>query len=145
MAYDLEKYRDKREKVLGVKKKGISFGVWATTVSAIIIVGLISMVAPKSIAYFTTRNLDDVIYKLSGEQVWPQDVIHTISTLNGVKIAAADKEGARLVVTFDRSVTDIESMSAFFKEKGYQAVLLNRVSHRQRVQTEQEEAELETL
>ena len=50
MAYDLEKYRDKREKVLGVRKKGISFGVWAATVSAIIIVGLISMVAPKSIA-----------------------------------------------------------------------------------------------
>ena len=36
MAYDLEKYRDKREKVLGVKKKGISFGAWAATVSAII-------------------------------------------------------------------------------------------------------------
>ena len=48
MAYDLEKYRDKREKVLGVKKKGISFGVWAAVVSAIIIVGLVSMVAPKS-------------------------------------------------------------------------------------------------
>ncbi len=69
MTYDLEKYRDKREKVLGVKKKGISFGAWAATVSAIIIVGLISMVAPKSIAYFTTRNLDDVIYKLSGDQI----------------------------------------------------------------------------
>ena len=145
MAYDLEKYRDKREKVLGVKKKGISFGVWAATVSAIIIVSLISMVAPKSIAYFTTRNLDDVIYKLSGDQSWPQDVIHTIATLNGIKYAIADKDGARLVVTFDRSITDIGSMSTFFKEKGYHAVLLNRVSHRQRVQTEQEEAELETL
>ncbi len=145
MAYDLEKYRDKREKVLGVRKKGISFGVWAATVSAIIIVGLISMVAPKSIAYFTTRNLDDVIYKLSGDQSWPQDVIHTITTLNGIKYAIADKDGARLVVTFDRSVTGIDSMSTFFEEKGYHAVLLNRVSHRQRVQTEREEAELETL
>ena len=102
MAYDLEKYRDKREKVLGVKKKGISFGTWAATVSAIIIVGLISMVAPKSIAYFSTRNLDDVIYKLSGERAWPQDVIHGIATLDGVKSAIADKQGARLVVTFDR-------------------------------------------
>ena len=145
MAYDLEKYRDKREKVLGVRKKGISFGVWAATVSAIIIVGLISMVAPKSIAYFTTRNLDDVIYKLSGDQSWPQDVIHTIATLNVIKYAIADKDGARLVVTFDRSITDIDNMSTFFKEKGYHAVLLNRVSHRQRVQTQQEEAELETL
>ena len=145
MAYDLEKYRDKREKVLGVKKKGISFGVWAATVSAVIIVGLISMVAPKSIAYFTTRNLDDVIYKLSGDQSWPQDLIHTIGTLNGIKYAIADKDGARLVVTFDRSMTDIESMATFFKEKGYQAVLLNRLSHRQRVQTQKEEAELETL
>ena len=145
MAYDLEKYRDKREKVLGVRKKGISFGVWAATVSAIIIVGLISMVAPKSIAYFATRNLDDVIYKLSGDQPWPQDVIHTITTLNGIKYAMADKDGARLVVTFDRSVTGIDSMSTFFEENGYHAVLLNRVSHRQRVQTEREEAELETL
>lgn len=145
MAYDLEKYRDKREKVLGVKKKGISFGVWAATVSAIIIVGLISMVAPKSIAYFTTRNLDDVIYKLSGEQVWPQDVIHTIATLDGVKLAIADKQGARLVVTFDRSITGTENMSAFFKEQGYHVVLLNRVSHRQRIQTAHEEAKLEAL
>lgn len=145
MAYDLEKYRDKREKVLGVKKKGISFGTWAATVSAIIIVGLISMVAPKSIAYFTTRNLDDVIYKLSGEQAWPQDVIHTIATLNGVKLAIADKQGARLVITFDRSITGIEDMSNFFEAQGYHAVLLNRVNHRQRIQTEQEEAELETL
>jgi len=145
MAYDLEKYRDKRENVLGVKKKGISFGTWAATVSAIIIVGLISMVAPKSIAYFTTRNLDDVIYKLSGEQAWPQDVIHTIATLNGVKLAIADKQGARLVITFDRSITGIEDMSNFFEAQGYHAVLLNRVNHRQRIQTEQEEAELETL
>ena len=145
MAYDLDKYRDKREKVLGVRKKGISFGVWAAMVSVIIIVGLITMVAPKSIAYFTTRNLDDVIYKLSGDQSWPQEVIHTIATLNGIKYAIADKEGARLVVTFDRSITDIHSMSRFFKEKGYHAVLLNRVSNRQRVQTEREEAELEAL
>jgi len=48
-------------------------------------------------------------------------------------------------VTFDRSITDAENMSTFFKENGYKAVLLNRVSHRQRIQTEQEEAELETL
>lgn len=145
MAYDLEKYRDKREKVLGVKRKGISFGTWAATVSAIIIVGLISMVAPKSIAYFTTRNLDDVIYKLSGERTWPQNVIHGIATLKGVKLAVADKQGARLIVTFDRSITGIENMSTFFEQQGYHAVLLNRVSHRQRIQTEHEEARLETL
>jgi len=145
MAYDLEKYRDKREKVLGVKRKGISFGAWAAAVSAIIIVGLISMVAPKSIAYFTTRNLDDVIYKLSGERTWPQNVIHGIATLEGVKLAIADKQGARLVVTFDRSITGTENMSTFFEQQGYHAVLLNRVSHRQRIQTEQEESKLETL
>ena len=145
MAYDLEKYRDKREKVLGVRKKGISFGAWAATVSAVIIVGLVSMVAPRSIAYFTTRNLDDVIYKLSGDQIWPQDVIHRITGLSGVKSALSDKEGARLVVTFDRSITDAESVSTFFKENGYRAVLLNQVGHHQRMQTAREEAELETL
>ncbi len=39
MVYDLEKYRGKRDKVLGVKKTGISFGAWAATVSAIIVCG----------------------------------------------------------------------------------------------------------
>ncbi len=145
MAYDLEKYRDKREKVLGVKKKGVSFGTWAAAISAIIIVGLMAMVAPKSIAYFTTRHLDDVIYKLPGDQLWTQDAIHTLTALKGVKSVISDKDGARLVVTFDRSITDAGIVSAFFKENGYRVVLLNRVSHRQRIQTEREEAELEAL
>ena len=51
MAYDLEKYREKREKVLGVKKRGISFGTLATIVSLLIILGLGVVVVPKSIAY----------------------------------------------------------------------------------------------
>lgn len=145
MAYDLEKYRDKREKVLGVKKKGISFGVWATAVSAIILIGLISMVAPKSIAYLSTRNLDDVIYKLSGEGTWSQEVIHTLRTVDGVKAAMSDKDGTRLVVTFDRFEADIANLNSFFKENGYDAILLNRVNHRQRMQTAKEEAEHEAL
>ena len=35
MSYDLEKYRDKREKVLGVKKRGINFATIAATVSGV--------------------------------------------------------------------------------------------------------------
>ncbi|MBT3388533.1 MAG: hypothetical protein HN417_11415, partial [Desulfobacula sp.] len=40
MAYDPEKYREKREKVLGIRKRGMGFGTIAMVVSLVIIVGL---------------------------------------------------------------------------------------------------------
>ena len=46
MAYNLEKYRGKREKVLGVKKRGISFGALASIVSLVIILGMGVVVVP---------------------------------------------------------------------------------------------------
>jgi hypothetical protein len=82
MSYNLEKYRDKREKVLGVKKRGISFGTLAATVSMIIILGLGVVVVPKSIAYFNTRHLDDAIYKIKVTEAWPQEIIEGISWRN---------------------------------------------------------------
>jgi len=57
MAYNFEKYREKREKVLGVKKRGVSFGTLAAVISMIIILGLGVVVVPKSIAYFGRRKL----------------------------------------------------------------------------------------
>jgi len=145
MSYDLEKYRDKRERVLGVKKRGMGFGAWAVLISVTMLLGLCSAVVPESVVYFTTRNLDDVIYKRHGEKNWPQEFVGRITVLKGVKQAVADTGGTRLVVTFDRSETDTPAISTFISGKGFKALMLNRVSHYQRLTTLKEDAELEAL
>ncbi len=145
MPYNFEKYREKREKVLGVKKRGISFGTLAAMVSLVIILGLGVVVVPKSIAYFNTRHLDDAIYKLQGTDIWPPETINGINELAGVKKVTTDSDGARIVVTFDKSITDTKGFTAFFKQKEVKAILLNRVSHTQRLQTLKREAKFEGL
>ncbi len=145
MTYDLEKYRDKREKVLGVKKRGLSFGAIATIVSICIMAGLGFMIAPKAVSYILTRNMDDVIYKLENSKSWPSEIISKAKGIQGVENVVTDKHGTRLVVTFDRTITDIGRLTTLFKQKGLDATLLNRVSHRQRIATLKEEAELEAL
>ena len=145
MAYNLEKYRGKREKVLGVKKRGISFGALASIVSLVIILGMGMVVVPKSIAYFNTRHLDDAIYKLQSADVWPPDIITRLNDLIGVKEVVKDSHGTRLVVTFDKSVTDTKNFSAFFKQKEIKTALLNRISHTQRLKTLKKEAKFEGL
>ncbi len=145
MTYDLEKYRDKREKVLGVKKRGLSFGAIATIVSICIMAGLGFMIAPRAVSYVVTRNLDDTIYKLNNSKTWPSEIISKAKGIQGVENAVTDKHGTRLVVTFDRTITDIGRLTTLFKQRGLNATLLNRVSHRQRIATLKEEAELEAL
>ena len=115
MAYDLEKYRDKREKVLGVKKRGISFGTLAMIVSMTIVVGLGFVVIPKSIAYFHTRHLDDAIYKLQSGAAWSRDSISKTRSLAGVQNVEADGNGSRIVVTYNRELTDTAKISSFYK------------------------------
>ena len=143
MTYDLEKYRDKREKVLGVKKRGISFGTLASIVSLVIVLGMGVVVVPKSIAYFNTRHLDDAIYKLQSADTWSHETISSIRDIMGVKEVVSDSNGARIVVTFDKSVTDTKNFAAFFKQLEIKATLLNRVSHTQRLKTLKEEAKFE--
>jgi len=75
MAYDPEKYREKREKVLGIKKRGIGFGTLATIVSIVIVVGLCIVTVPQAVSYISARNLDDAIFKLESEKSWPDDGI----------------------------------------------------------------------
>ena len=145
MAYNFEKYREKREKVLGVKKRGISFGSLAAIVSMVIILGLGVVVVPKSIAYFNTRHLDDAIYKLQGADTWAHETINGIRDLAGVEEVATDSNGARIVVTFDKSITDTKNFTAFFKQKEIKTILLNRVSHTQRLKTLKKEAKFEGL
>jgi hypothetical protein len=117
MAYNLEKYRDKREKVLGVKKRGVSFGALATIVSLIIILGMGVVVVPKSIAYFNTRHLDDAIYKLQSAEIWPQEIISGIQELGGVKGIETDSNSSRIVITFDKSIADTKEFNSYFKTK----------------------------
>ena len=140
MAYNFDKYREKREKVLGVKKRGISFGTLATTVSLVIILGLGIVIVPKSIAYFNTRHLDDAIYKLQNVESWPQEIIVDIQQLSGVKNVETDTNSSRIVITFDKSITGTPDISAFFKQKDIQTVLLNQVSHAHRQKILEKEA-----
>jgi copper chaperone CopZ len=140
MNYNFEKYRDKREKVLGVKKRGISFGSLAAIVSCVIILGLGVVVVPKSIAYFNTRHLDDAIYKLQNAESWSQEIITGIQQLAGVKSVEADKNSTRIVITFDKSMTDTHDINSYFEQKDIQTVLLNEVSHANRQKILEKEA-----
>src|SRR5210317_1314843 len=143
MAYDLNKYREKREKVLGVKKRGLSFGTIAAIVSLVIILGLGVVVVPKSIAYFNTRHLDDAIYKLQTIESWPHEIIEGIRELAGVKNIEIDKDSSRIVVTFDKSIADTKDFNSYFKTKEIEAIMLNRVSRTQRLKTLAKEAKFE--
>ena len=145
MAYDFEKYREKREKVLGVEKRGISFGIIATIVSICIIASLGFVAIPRAVSYVMTRNLDDVIFKLESSKSWPSDLITELSVIKGIEKAVTDKHGTRLVVTFDRTVTGPEVFLILFKQKGFTSTLLNRINHRQRINTLKEEEKLEAL
>jgi hypothetical protein len=140
MAYDIEKYRDKREKVLGVKKRGVSFGTLAAIVSMVIIFGLGVVVVPKSIAYFNTRHLDDAIYKLQNADTWNPEVITGIQDLAGVKSVETDNNSSRIVITFNKSITGTPDINAFFKQKDIQTVLLNQVNHADRQKILEKEA-----
>ena len=144
MAYDFEKYRDKREKVLGVRKRGLSFGAVAALVAAVIVLGLGGVAVPKTVAYFTTRNLDDAIYKLADSTAWDQKIVKKIDDLAGVRKAVTDNHDMRLVVTFNRNETGPEKFKTVFRKDGVEAELLNRMGYRQRMSILKKEAEFET-
>lgn len=139
MAYDLEKYRDKREKVLGVRRRTISFGSLAILVSLIIVLGLGIVVIPQSIAYLQGRTLEDAIFKLPDSSIWPENVVSELQVLAGVRAVAQDNKGTRIVVTFDRNVLDVGALTAYFKQKDFNPVLLHEIGHSERVKILSEE------
>ena len=145
MAYDREKYRTKREKVLGIKKRGMSFGVIAAIVSIFIIDAFGSVVLPRTMAYIAERNLDDAIFRLEKSALWPNEIVTGILEIEGVAKAVTDKGEKRLIITFDRNEVDIGKFASFFAQKGFKSTLLNRVNHRQRATILKEEKELEAL
>ncbi|MBU0481215.1 MAG: hypothetical protein KKG47_08945 [Proteobacteria bacterium] len=144
MAYDLEKYRGKRERVLGVRSRGLSFGTIAVVVAVVIIGGLGFIAVPKTVSYFSTRNLDDVIYKLEDSRKWDAAIVSELRSMGGVTSAVADNHETRLVVTFNRHHMGPEKFKIFFDTKGVKADLLNRMDHRQRQSILKKEAEFET-
>jgi len=144
MLYDPEKYREKREKVLGIRKRGLSFLTVASIIAGLIIFGIGFVTVPSAVSYITTRNLDDVIYKLDKDMTWKDAVVIKIEAVKGVAFLKKDKHDTRLVITFDRREADLSDFTAVFSKNNLKATLLNRVNHRQRQTTLKEEAELET-
>jgi len=140
MFYDLEKYREKRERVLGVKKRGLEFGRVVTILSLAILLGLGLVVIPKAIDFLQNRQLEDAIYKLSGERTGAAQVLAELKKQDGVREVVMDPHGSRVVVTFNKQRLDTTKISAFFLQQGAQAVLLNEVGHSQRMHTMKKEA-----
>jgi hypothetical protein len=144
MSYDPEKYRDKREKVLGIKRRGFGFGTIAMIVSIVIIVGLSIVTVPQAISYMATRHLDDAIFKLESDSTWPNIVITEVNSLEGVKTTKKDNVTTRLVVTYDRRMVKLSNITALFDQQKVKVILLNQVNHRQHQNTlKKEEKDLE--
>ncbi|MBU8849027.1 MAG: hypothetical protein KOO64_05755 [Desulfobacterales bacterium] len=144
MVYDPEKYREKREKVLGIRKRGMGFGTIAMVVSLLIIAGLSVVTIPQAISYMATRNLDDAIFKLESETKWPAEAIAGITAIKGVKNTVKDEHTTRLVVTYDRRLVNLSKITAKFDQHNLNVTLLNQVNHRQHQNTmKKEEEELE--
>jgi len=145
MTYDPEKYREKREKVLGIRKRGMGFGTIAMGVSLLIIMGLSVVTIPQAISYIATRHLDDAIFKLESESKWPASVITGINSIQGVKNTVKDEHTTRLVVTYDRRIVNLSNITAKFDQQNLNVTLLNQVNHRQYQNTlKKEEEDLET-
>ena len=145
MVYDFEKYRDKREKVLGVKRRGLNFGTLAVVVSAVIVLSLGVVAVPRALEYLSTRNLDDAIYKMAGSNAWPQDVVLSVDAIDGVTQVITDTRDTRLIVTFNRLKTDAHTINNFFKNRGLDVDLLNTMDRNHRMSILEKEAEFEAL
>lgn len=148
MGYDPEKYREKREKVLGIKKRGFGFGTIAGIVSFLIIAGLGAVTVPQAISYISDRHLDDAIFKFEAQAGTLEnidnvaDALDGVKKMDGVKKIKKDKNGTRLVVTYDRRQLRPTDVQAFLTRHMIKAVLLNQVSHMHN-QTESENKEKE--
>jgi len=146
MAWDPDKYREKREKVLGIRKRGLSFGSLSAIVSVVILLGFAAVSVPGAVSYINTRHLDDAIYKLAGNTAWEGALVAEIRQMDGVRAAEQDTHGTRLVVTFDRRTVGPDTFDALFRKKNLAAALLNRAGHHQRqTALEAEKESSETL
>ncbi len=143
--YDLEKYREKREKVLGVKSRGLSFTMAASIVAFLIILGTGFVAVPEVVSYVSTKNMDDAIYKLADSTKWPDETVDSLLIKEGVKQAEITNHGLRLVLTFNRNTFSLETFESSMKESGLTPVLLNRMDHKRRLEVLKEEEEFEAI
>lgn len=141
MTYDPEKYRDKREKVLGIRKRTLGFGTLAAIVSLIIIAGFGMVAVPRAVSFMATRHLDDAIFKLEPAGIWPDTILEGLAEMNGVKNIASDNHDGRLVVTYDRRKIELSRITLVFDRHRLDVSLLNRINHIQHQNTMKAEAE----
>jgi len=140
MAYDLDKYRDKRERVLGVRKRGLGFGTVVAGVAFFILLGLGWVVVPRAVLFLQNRQLEDAIYKLSGAPAELGFALGELEKQRGVRAVTLDGNGARAVVTFNREILDAARISAYLERHGIQAALLNEIGHEHRMHLMKKEA-----
>lgn len=139
MEYDTDKYRQKREKVLGITGKGIGFGTLSLTCSLVILTGLAWLIGPGTLKWWTDRHMVDAIYRMKGGEQWAPEIVSALETIPGVTYAFTDKEGTRLIVTFDKTNIDVSRFTSHFEARGINAVLLNTMPHHQQTKERKEE------
>ena len=130
--YNFEKYKDKREKVLGIKSRGMGFYTIVLITCLVIISGLSLATVPQVFSYITTRNLEDAIFKMDKGSTWSDEVIRQTLAIEGVKNALRDRHNTRLVVTYDRQKIQLSTINSVFARQNLNATLLNQMNHRQR-------------
>ncbi len=145
MGYDIEKYRLKREKVLGVKKRGMPFASMAVLFTLGIFITVGWVVLPQAIAYIKNRNLDDVIFRVEGSTPWNEQSVVAMTSQEGVEDIKIETENNRVIITLNREVIGPEEIKQILKKHGKDGVLLNVIGHSQRLKIVAEEAKFEAL
>ncbi|MCP4159488.1 MAG: hypothetical protein GY760_05410 [Deltaproteobacteria bacterium] len=145
MSYDLEKYRDKREKVLGVKRRGLSFQLIVGVFAFLIIFSTGFIFIPDAVSHFRSRNLDDAIYKLEKTKPWESRIVESVKLERGVKNVEISAHGMRLTLTFNREKYSLDQFESIVKREGFFPILLNRMDHNRRMNILDEEKEFEAL
>jgi len=145
MSYNLEQYREKREKVLGVKRATIGFGRLSAFFAAGILFLVSIVIIPQMITFLNNRNLDDVIYRLKDNGAWSTATIKTLEKIPGVVSVIKDDKNHRLILTFNRTRTQPAGITGILKQKKIDVVQLNVIDHSQRLASLKKEAEFEAL
>lgn len=141
MPYDPGKYREKKAKVLGRRKRGISFQTAAVMMTLVLLSAFAFLVLPKVTASLQERNLEDAIYRMRDERPWPAAVGEEIAGLSGVHRVILDRDDTRLIVVFDRTRTGTAAIESLFLDRGLETVLLNRMHHGTHSEMREQEAE----
>ena len=145
MNYNLEQYREKREKVLGARHGTISFGRLSSFFATGIVLLVAIVVIPQMIDFFQNRNLDDVIYRLKNKSSWSTATPMTLEKIPGVVNVIRDEKNHRLILTFNRTRTQPTEITKILKQQKIDVVQLNVIDHNQRLASMKKEAEFEAL